>query len=153
MTGIEDADLPGVTWADTFTLDVPQGGLDAERAARLALGRIPAWARWLMRLRNRLVAPFGLKAAPDETLPPEASIGMFPVISRTPDKVVLGLDDKHLDFRIGISVLDLPTGAQRVCATTMVKVNNGFGRAYLATVMPFHKLIVPVTLRQILKAA
>ncbi len=153
MTGIEDADLPGVTWADTFTLDVPQGGLDAERAARLALDRIPGWARWLMRLRNRLVAPFGLKPAPDETLPPQAAIGMFPVISSASDKVVLGLNDKHLDFRIVITVREASTGGQRVSATTLVKVNNGFGRAYLAAVMPFHKLIVPVTLRQILKAA
>ena len=96
------AELPGAHWSDTFTLDVPQGGLDAERAARLALDRIPVWAQVLMRLRNALVAPFGLKAAPDGTLPPEASIGTFPVISRAPDKVVLGLDDKHLDFRIVI---------------------------------------------------
>ncbi|MCB1420648.1 MAG: DUF2867 domain-containing protein, partial [Notoacmeibacter sp.] len=62
------ADLPGAHWSDTFILEVPHGGLDAERAARLALGRIPGWARLLMRLRNLLVAPFGLKAAPDETL-------------------------------------------------------------------------------------
>ena len=145
------AELPGAHWSDTFTLDVPQGGLDAERAARLALDRIPAWAQVLMRLRNALVAPFGLKAAPDHTLPPEASIGTFPVISRAPDKVVLGLDDKHLDFRIVITVNPAAGAPQRVSATTMVRINNGFGRAYLAAVMPFHKLIVPVTLRQILK--
>lgn len=153
MTGIEDADLPGATWADTFTLDVPQGGLDAERAARLALDRIPGWARTLMRLRNRLVHPFGLKPAPDETLPPEAAIGMFPMIEKSPDRVILGLNDKHLDFRIVIKVGDLRSGGQRVSVTTLVKVNNGFGRAYLAAVMPFHKLLVPVTLRQIRKAA
>ncbi|MCB1383401.1 MAG: DUF2867 domain-containing protein [Notoacmeibacter sp.] len=145
------AELPGAHWSDTFTLDVPQGGLDAERAARLALDRIPVWAQVLMRLRNALVAPFGLKAAPDGTLPPEASIGTFPVISRAPDKVVLGLDDKHLDFRIVITVDPASRAPQRVSATTMVRINNGFGRAYLAAVMPFHKLIVPVTLRQILK--
>ena len=147
------ADLPGAHWSDTFILEVPHGGLDAERAARLALGRIPGWARLLMRLRNLLVAPFGLKAAPDETLAPDASIGMFPLIEKTAQRVVLGLDDRHLDFRIVITVDPAEGAPQQVGATTMVRINNGFGRAYLAAVMPFHKLIVPVTLRQILKAA
>ena len=147
------ADMPGAHWSDTFVLDVPHGGLDAERAARLALGRIPGWARLLMRLRNLLVAPFGLKAAPDETLAPEASIGMFPLMEKTEQRVVLGLDDRHLDFRIVITVDPVAGAPQQVSATTMVRINNGFGRAYLAAVMPFHKLIVPVTLRQILKAA
>jgi hypothetical protein len=56
--------------------------------------------------------------------------------------VVLGFDDRHLDFRIVIDVRqDRPSG-QTLSVMTLVHRNNLFGRLYLATVMPFHRLIV-----------
>jgi hypothetical protein len=38
---------------------------------------------------------------------------------------------------------------RRVTATTLVRRNNIFGRAYLATVMPFHKRIVATLLMRL----
>ncbi|WP_352728747.1 DUF2867 domain-containing protein [Mesorhizobium sp. M0276] len=43
---------------------------------------------------------------------------------------------------------DLP--CQEVAATTIVKTHNWLGRAYLAIVMPFHRIIVPAMLAQVL---
>jgi hypothetical protein len=134
--------LPAADWADRFTLGLPVGNLTAREAARLALEHPPGWVRSLMMLRNVLVAPFGLRGAAEKVKTSDMEIGGFPVISVSDDRVVLGFDDRHLDFRIVIDVRqDRPSG-QTLSVMTLVHRNNLFGRLYLATVMPFHKLIV-----------
>lgn len=134
--------LPSADWADRFTLGLPVDGLTAREAARLALEHPPGWVRRLMVLRNALVAPFGLRRAAGKAATSETEIGGFPVVSASDDRVVLGFDDRHLDFRIVIDVRqDRPSG-QTLSVMTLVHRNNLFGRLYLAAVMPFHKLIV-----------
>jgi Protein of unknown function (DUF2867) len=39
--------------------------------------------------------------------------------------------------------------SQQVAATTPVKTDDVFGRRYLAIILPFHRLIVPVMLRKV----
>jgi hypothetical protein len=70
------------------------------------------------------------------------------VISETPQRLVAGFDDKHLDFRV---VVDINGNApdRQVTATTLVMTHNLLGRVYLASIMPFHRIIVPAMLRQI----
>ncbi|UPA24171.1 DUF2867 domain-containing protein [Shinella oryzae] len=134
--------LPAADWADRFTLGLPVDHLTAREAARLALEHPPRWVRRLMVLRNALVAPFGLKGAAGELRTSDTEIGGFPVVSVTDDRVVLGFDDRHLDFRIVIDVRsDRPCG-QTLSIMTLVHRNNLLGRLYLAAVLPFHKLIV-----------
>jgi hypothetical protein len=118
--------LPGYDFADAYAATVSTG-VDAPEAARRAFANTPGWAAALMALRDRLVAPFGLKPAP--------ATG-FPVISQTSDCVVLGFDDRHLDFRVVVTVAD-----KTAILTTVVRRHNWLGRAYLAAIMPFHRLI------------
>jgi hypothetical protein len=140
--------LAGAQFGDAFRITVDGTALDARRAAEKMLARGPRWIESLLALRNRMVAPFGLKTpVPGETKPID-SIGIFPVISETPDRLVAGLNDKHLDFRIVVGVATSGHG-QRVTATTLVLTHNLLGRVYLATIMPFHRLIVRAMLRQV----
>ncbi|MGL4243616.1 MAG: DUF2867 domain-containing protein [Beijerinckiaceae bacterium] len=144
-----DPALREATFADAFEVALSDRIADAPAAARLALARMPSWVSGLMSLRNCIVRPLGLKAAPDRALGPEQAIGFFPVISQSPDRVVLGFDDRHLDFRI---VIDVTTGAdarRAVTATTFVKTHNPLGRAYLNAVLPFHRVIVPTLLSRV----
>ena len=69
-------------------------------------------------------------------------IGIFPVISQTPDRLVAGFNDSHLDFRVVVDVATHGAGRQ-VTATTLVKTHNRLGRTYLAIILPFHRLMVP----------
>jgi Protein of unknown function (DUF2867) len=144
-------ELPGADWGDCFEINVLDHKLTAIDAARLTLGRIPGWIRLLMRMRNGVASLFGLKPAPDETLSADRQIGSFPVISQSVNRVVLGLDDRHLDFRIIIDVRDNFKGGTIVASTTLVKRKNRLGRVYLRIVKPFHKLIVPAVLVQALE--
>jgi Protein of unknown function (DUF2867) len=102
-------------------------------------------------MRNHLVAPLGLKTGRGKVTSPSRRIGIFPVITKTPERVVLGLDDRHLDFRVAVDVTPLGGAQSHVTATTLVCPHNRLGRAYLAIVLPFHRLIIPAMLAQVAK--
>lgn len=141
--------LPGTDFVDSFAVDRAGPPLDATRAARLMFEQSPVWARLLLKIRNAIVSPFGLLTGADKTLPSESRCGIFPIVSATTRRVVLGFDDAHLDFRVVVDTSTDASGNSRVTATTLVKRNNLFGRVYLATIMPFHKLIVPNALARV----
>jgi hypothetical protein len=138
--------LAGAQFSDAFRVDVDGINLDARRAAEKLLAQNPGWIDALLRLRNTLVRPFGLKTSGLGEPASGGMIGIFPVISETPERVVAGFDDRHLDFRVVVDVEPYRPG-HRVTATTLVKTHNLLGRAYLAVVLPFHRLIVRSLLR------
>jgi hypothetical protein len=140
--------LAGAQFSDAFSMTVDDTGLDARHAAEKMLARRPRWIDALMRLRNRLVAPFGLKTpAPGEATLTD-TVGIFPVISETPDRLVAGFNDRHLDFRVVVDVA--PSGqGKRVTLTTLVLTHNLLGRVYLSIILPFHRRIAPTMLRQV----
>jgi Protein of unknown function (DUF2867) len=139
--------LTGAQFSDAFSVTVGGTKLDARQAAERILGRSPRWIRALMALRDCLVTPFGLKTSSAAGTHADA-IGIFPVLSDTPNRLVAGFDDSHLDFRVVVDVVPSDQG-QRVTATTLVLTHNRLGRAYLAIILPFHRLIVRAMLRQV----
>lgn len=143
---LPDDALPYADWADAFEIELPGRRLSAIDASRMTLGRIPDWARRLLALRNALARLVGLKTDGGGE-GGRAAIGMFPIISESPERVVLGFDDWHLDFRIVVEAAEVGVAGMRLRATTLVRRKNLFGRLYIALVTPFHRLIVPATLR------
>ena len=142
--------LAGAQFADAFRIDVEGAHLDARRAIVLITSRSPRWIETLTRLRNLLVGPFGLKTSGETETPRRETIGLFPVLAETPDRMIMGFNDKHLDFRVVVDVV--PPGSvpsQQVTLTTLVKTHNRFGRIYLAIITPFHRLIAPAMLRRV----
>ncbi|MBB6488315.1 DUF2867 domain-containing protein [Rhizobium lusitanum] len=134
--------LPGADWADCFELQVPKSDLTAIAAARAMLGRFPPWVRLLMSLRNSVTSIFGLKSTGSDLAGNKETIGFFPIVSQSDDQVVLGFDDRHLDFRVVIDVRDDGRGRRLVDTTTLVKRKILLGRIYIALITPFHRLIV-----------
>ena len=140
--------LAGAQFVDAYSIAIEGAALDARRAAEKMLTRVPRWIEVLLALRNFLVAPFGLKtSAPDEPGTRDI-IGLFPVVDQTPDRLVAGFNDKHLDFRLVVDVASAGH-TQRITATTLVLTHNRLGRTYLAIIRPFHRLVVPAMLRQV----
>ena len=101
---------------------------------------MPAWADHLMRLRNLLLKPFGLKTENFS----DQSDTLFPITYEDDTQIIIGADDSHLNFRISVLRLD-----HEVHMATWVQCHNSFGRMYLAAVMPFHCLIVRTAMRRI----
>jgi hypothetical protein len=143
--------LAGAQFVDAFRIETGERNLDARHAAERMLARQPRWVNALLALRNFLVSPLGLKASGEGAPAPRGMIGIFPVLSETPDRLIAGFNDSHLDFRVVIDVAT-PDGIRQVTLTTLVKTHNWFGRSYLAVIMPFHRLIAPTLLRQVATA-
>ncbi|MFD9898771.1 DUF2867 domain-containing protein [Mesorhizobium sp. NPDC059025] len=141
--------LPAAQFFDRYSIEIDGQNLDARTAAERVMLRRPAWIRWLMALRNLVVLPFGLKTGPTDIPAGQERIGFFPLLDESPSTVVLGLDDRHLDFRLLVEVDELGGGRQSISATTFVATHNLLGRAYLSIVMPFHRVIVPAMLSRV----
>ena len=115
----------------------------------------PEWVNELMRLRNIIVKPFGLKTEidPHYKKPDNYSVGdkteLFTVADRNENEIVLAENDKHLNFKVSIFV-DKQNDHNLVYMTTLVKFNNFGGRLYFFFVKPFHKIIVKATMKKYL---
>lgn len=140
--------LAGAQFMDAYRLEVDGGNLDARQAAERMMTRAPRWVDALLVLRNLMVTPFGLKTSGEDRRAPRDIIGIFPVVSETPERLVAGFNDRHLDFRV---VVDVATSGHRqsITATTLVLTHNWLGRTYLKIIMPFHRLVVRAMLRQV----
>jgi hypothetical protein len=147
--------LPGVAFSDAYRLLVDEPDIDAITAARRVMEHPPIWIRGLMSLRNGIVSLLGLKPAQlalHEKQDESSLAGAFPVISRAQERVVLGFDDKHLDFRIVVEAVGVDARRSQITVTTLVRPHNLLGRTYLAGVLPFHRIIVPAMLVQAAQA-
>lgn len=113
--------------------------LSPREAAEIGLA-LPGWANALLRLRNWIVRPLGLKTEVSDS----GDKAIFPVTYEDAEELILGADDSHLNFRIS-----LVQQAGRLHMATWVHRNNLLGRVYLAVVMPFHILIVRGAMRRI----
>jgi hypothetical protein len=140
--------LAGAQFVDAYSIVIDGGARDARQAAERMIIRQPRWAEALLTLRNILVKPFGLKTSGASGTAPRLTIGIFPIVSETPDRLVAGFNDSHLDFRF---VVDVATSGdrQQVTATTLVLTHNWLGRTYLTLILPFHRLIVRAMLRRV----
>ena len=139
--------FPQASFADAYRVIVDEPALDAVTATYRMFGRPLAWTSFLLKWRDRIVVPLGLRAA-SRPFRGGDRIGTYSVFTRTPERVVLGLDDKHLDYRIVVETSEIDTKASRITVTTLIRPHNMFGRIYLVSVLPFHRMIVPAMLSQ-----
>ena len=138
--------LPNANYFDAFAGQLPRVE-SALQVARLVLERPFPLLRWLLALRNLIVKPFGLVTSSKDAPNHARFIGMFPILSASARVLVLGLDDRHLDFRLVVEIPeDQPQGT--VIATTLVQTHGIWGKIYLAIVKPFHRWLVPQLIKR-----
>lgn len=126
-------------YKDSFSTLVHTGhGLDAEQLAGRFFS-LPRWVAGLMKLRNALVRPLGLKT--DKTLSDYLDV-------KSESLATVVKKDKHLDLQVAFSVGE-ENGGKRISVSTNVGFNNGFGRMYFAVVKPFHKIICSAMLKRV----
>ncbi|MET4386865.1 hypothetical protein ABIB73_002614 [Bradyrhizobium sp. F1.4.3] len=144
--------LAGAQFIDAFRVEIGTTPVNAREACTRMVLHGPRWIDALIRLRNILVTPFGLKTSGEGAPAPGGLIGLFPVLSETPERLVAGFDDSHLDFRIVVNVAG-DTTLRHVTLTTLVRTNNLLGRTYLALITPFHKLVARSMMGRIVEPA
>jgi hypothetical protein len=140
--------------ADAYAIELPIGAsTDPELLARFIFAHQARWIGALTAVRDALVAGFGLKTARHlASLGAQSGagrLGIFKIYGSSPTEVVLGEDDRHLDFRLSVlcSGQSSPGAGRRLILSTVVHCHNRLGRLYLFLIAPFHRLVVQSSLR------
>jgi hypothetical protein len=131
-----------IDYQDTYLIEKASDKCAEEVAKELLV--LPGWVVALLKLRHSLVKVFGLKT--DEEWAERETF--FPLIEKNEGEIIMGEDDKHLNFRASV-LHDKAAGV--ICLTTLVHFNNVWGRLYFLPVKPFHKVIMRTLLMRYLK--
>lgn len=142
--------------ADAYTIRLPDNATtDPELLARFMFSHQPAWIGNLLRIRDAIVAGFGLKTAKglEEAARTERDkhVSIFRIYERAIDEIVLGEDDKHLDFRVSVFQETRADGADSgryLTVSTVVRCHNLLGRTYILLITPFHEMVVRSSMRR-----
>ena len=121
----------------------------------------PTWVKSLFELREKFAQLVGLKTGEKKSNRQKyldefncevgQKIGLFKVFSKSKLEVILGEDDKHLNFRISIHINELDKNEKIITLSTSVQFNNNFGKLYFLPVKPIHKFIVPSMIKTMIK--
>ena len=139
-------------YADAYAVELPAGAsTDPEVLARTLFERPSPVGRFLLRVRDALVGVWGLKTAGRARSAggDGGRIGIFRVYGLSPTEILLGEDDRHLDFRVSVLCYgpQSPAGGRQVALATVIRYHNVFGRLYFLIVGPFHRQLVRAALR------
>ncbi|EDP65377.1 hypothetical protein BAL199_11991 [alpha proteobacterium BAL199] len=163
MTTVEQAELAPDSalhrfvgagdFLDCYSVTLNRPDLPIEDIAQRLFVGFPAWVRAALVVRDIAVAPFGLKTTLNlryaTASQPQAGVGsfinFFRVQSIADNEILLGEDDRHLDFRI--SIRRSGDSPERLSLATWVRTHNTLGRLYLRLITPGHVLIVTSRLR------
>jgi len=137
--------LPRIDYLDSFEVPSRNREQDLVASYAAAVGYLPKAFKRLLVLRSRLVKPLGIAgvsyadlARPIDIVRSYAvgdKIGRWTLFAKYPDELITGANDRHLDFRVSVYRDARP----RIVLSTAVMTHNTLGRAYLATILPFHR--------------
>jgi hypothetical protein len=143
---------------DGYSLELPPDERSPLALYLSVISRTPGWIDFLMQLRNKLVAQFGLKdmgalSGIDLSKPAHAyrigdQAGIFKLLEIHEHEVILGEVDKHLDVKLSVAKHST-RAVVTVSVSTVVHVHNTLGRVYMFFVTPAHRIIAPATLAKL----
>ena len=100
----------------------------------------PQWIIALMKVRNAIIKPFGLKG--------EKNLSDL-VIVESDSLATISKSDKHLNFVIAFMTERRMNDSLYLSVCTKVRYNNRMGKFYFTIIKPFHKLICKTLLKQV----
>jgi hypothetical protein len=144
--------LAKTDYSDAYSVLLPVSPIiDVRTAAQSFFECAPKWVIQLMQFRDTLVGLIGLKTHAKSTQKPDftkvnfkvgENYGLFEIKYRSPTEIIMGADDKHLNFRVSIMVNQTPELKQQLVMATVVDIHNKFGATYFKIIAPFHQLVV-----------
>ena len=151
--------LKAVHFCDAFQAPVSNPELGPQDAYRAVFGCAPAWVGLLLKMRGMVASMLGLRhggktgfeVAPDARFEVGQRVGKFLIRSIERNELIVGENDKHLDFRISIYRSSL-NGVETVTVSTAVEIHNTVGRIYMLVVEPFHRWIARAMMQRAVNA-
>jgi len=145
---------PAAYFQDAWRAPLSKDALGVVDIFQAVFGHRLLWMKLVLVARNWAVKPFGLKTATAHEIftPPVLQgysvgdkIGSWPIFELSAKELVAGRDNSHLDFRVSILKILIPSPA--VVISTVCHVHNPGGKAYLRVIKPFHRVGVRLLLR------
>jgi len=137
-------------YIDSISIDVNHEDITSKDLLNAFVTTTPKWIMFLMKVRNKIVSLFGLKhtiSPLQENYIVGNKIGFFEIYTIKEKEIILGEDDKHLNFRISLLIED-----RTFMLSTVVVYNNIFGKLYFFVIKFFHKRIIISMAKQMVKA-
>ena len=143
------AALKRIDFADAYEVPLARPELQVGEAYVAIFCNAPSWVQGLMNLRGYIAVCLGLthpfdarNAGPSDRPSFEIGqrVGSFTVQSIHANELIVGDDDKHLNFRIS-TIKTEREGVFYVTVSTAVEIHNTLGRVYMAVVKPFHQFL------------
>ncbi|MFD2786742.1 DUF2867 domain-containing protein [Hymenobacter rubripertinctus] len=146
-------------YRDCYRMDVPTTDVTLDDAVRAFFHGAPAWVRQAMALRDRVMGRLGYHTQgpePAQSLEgvrfePGTTLGLFHIYERHERELIMGSDDRHLNFRVSILLDQEPTRTW-LYITTTVELHNTMGRLYFGLIKRPHRLVVRSMMRNIRQA-
>lgn len=151
-------------YADSFRASFTgkQNELNIAKVGRTFFLSAPVWVRSLFIFRNKIAALAKLKIPKTEGNSRKKierfqgkkgeRIGLFRVFDNADNEIILGEDDKHLNFRVSLylerSKKDITE--TNLTISTIVLFNNWAGAFYFFIVGPFHRCVVRTILKKMI---
>ena len=121
-------------YTDSFQKTISnESSIQVNDLFKLMFIEYPKWGLWLLKVRDLIVKPLGLKTN-------KTFIDL--IIEENNEEIILGTDDKHLTFYISIYCSKNYNKRQSVSLTTIVKYNNLLGKIYFYIIWIFHRIVV-----------
>ena len=151
--------LKAVHFCDAYQTALSNPKLSPQDVYEAVLGCTPGWVKMLLKMRGIVASILGLRheGVADFQLTPKARyqigqrVGMFSIQSIEPNELILGDNDKHLDFRVSIYRSSL-NGVEMATVSTAVEIHNTIGRLYMLVVKPFHRAITRAMVQRAVNA-
>lgn len=150
--------LSRIDYLDSFAVPTSKPAVDIVELYAAALDHLPRAFKYLLVIRSALVRPFGIAGVSFADLTQSIDtkrayavgdkLGRWTLYHKGTGELIAGADDKHLDFRVSL----IRDGGERVVLSTAVMTHNLFGRAYLTTILPFHRFGVAKLLTRAARA-
>jgi hypothetical protein len=156
VESVLNSSLRRIDFADAYEMRLSKPEIQTSDAYVAIFCYPPTWVQVLMNLRGHIALRLGLthpldvrEIGPDEQpkVVTGARVGSFTVQSVHPSELIVGNDDKHLNFRISTMKTERE-GQFYITVSTAVEIHNMLGRAYMFVVKPFHRFLAPYMLRR-----
>ena len=148
--------LKRTDFADAYEVPLARPERQVGEAYVAIFCNAPSWVQGLMNLRGYIAVCLGL-THPFDARNVEPSdqqlfeigqrVGSFTVQSIHANELIVGDDDKHLNFRIS-TIKTEREGVFYITVSTAVEIHNTLGRVYMVVVKPFHQFLAPYLVRR-----
>lgn len=148
-----------VHYQDSHCLDIPfVKEITVDQVLTGILRSMPPWVASLLRIRNKVVRIFGIKAvvpaknevpATNKIYKPGDRAVFFNVLKRNNNEIVLAENDLVLCLRISVYLKNTTASNSEVYLSTIVHYNHFIGRLYFVPLIPFHRMLVTIMLKHL----